>query len=161
LGVSPTLGRTFLQDEDHPQAERTVVLSYGLWQRRFGADPNIVGQSLILDGSDYTVLGVLPRSFQFAPMGKAQFWVPLRPTPGQLNRRFMHWLDVIVRLKPGVSLAQAQAQMSTIGERIERENPDSHTGAGLKLVPLHEQIIGSVGPLLLVLLGAVGFVLHE
>ncbi|HVG19637.1 MAG TPA: ABC transporter permease [Blastocatellia bacterium] len=159
LGVAPMLGRTFLPDEDGPQAERTVILSYGFWQRRFGADPNIVGQSLILDGSDYTVLGVLPGSFQFAPMGKAQLWVPLRPTPGQLDRRFMHWLDVIARLKPGVSLAQAQAQMSTIGERIERENPDSHTGASLKLVPLHEQIIGSVGPLLLVLLGAVGFVL--
>ncbi len=159
LGVAPILGRTFLPDEDRPQAERTVILSYGLWQRRFGADPGIVGQRLILDGSDYTVLGVLPRSFQFAPMGKAQLWVPLRPTPGQSERRFMHWLDVIARLKPGVSLAQAQAQMSTVGERIERENPDSHTGAGLKLVPLHEQIIGSVGPLLLVLLGAVGFVL--
>jgi predicted permease len=159
LGVAPMLGRTFLPDEDRPQAESTVILSYGLWQRRFGADPNIVGQSLILDGSDYTVLGVLPSSFQFAPMGKAQVWVPLRPKPFQLDRRFMHWLDVIVRLKPGVSLAQAQAQMSTIGERIERENPDSHTGAGLKLVPLHEQIIGSVGSLLLVLLGAVGLVL--
>jgi predicted permease len=159
LGVAPILGRTFLPDEDRPLAERSVILSYSLWQRRFGADPRIIGQSLILDGSDYTVLGVLPRSFQFAPMGKAQLWVPLRPTPAQLNMRFMHWVDVIVRLKPGVSLAQAQAQMSTIGERIERENPDSHTGAGLKLVPLHEQIIGSVGSLLLVLLGAVGFVL--
>ncbi len=159
LGVAPLLGRTFLPDEDRPQAERTVILSYGLWQRRFGADPSIVGRSLILDGSDYTVLGILPGSFQFAPMGKAQLWVPLRPTPAQLNLRFMHWLDVIVRLKPGVSLAQAQAQMSTVGERIERENPDSHTGAGLKLVPLHEQIIGSIGSLLLVLLGAVGFVL--
>ncbi|HEV2913008.1 MAG TPA: ABC transporter permease [Pyrinomonadaceae bacterium] len=159
LGVAPLLGRTFLPDEDRPQAERTVILSYGLWQRRFGADPNIVGQSLMLDGSDYTVLGVLPSSFQFAPMGKAQLWVPLRPTEFQLNRRYMHWLDVIVRLKPGISLEQAQAQMSAISERIERENPDSHTGAGLKLVPLHEQIIGSVGSLLLVLLGAVGCVL--
>lgn len=159
LGVAPVLGRTFLPDEDRPQAERTVILSYGLWQRRFGGDPNIVGQRLVLDGNGYTVLGVLPQSFQFAPMGKAQLWVPLRPTPNQLNMRFMHWLDVIARLKPGVGLAQAQAQMNTIGARIERDYSDSHTGAGLKLVPLHEQIVGSLGSLMLVLLGAVGFVL--
>src|SRR5262245_3871495 len=159
LGVAPVLGRTFLPDEDRPQAERSVILSYGLWQRRFGADPNIVGQSLVLDGNGYTVLGVLPGSFQFAPMGKAELWVPLRPTPMQLNRRFMHWLDVIVRLKPGVSLAEAQAQMSAVSARIERDHPDSHTGVGLRLVPLHEQIVGSVSLLLLVLLGAVGFVL--
>src|SRR5215475_13607113 len=159
LGVTPILGRAFLPDEDRPQAEGAVILSYGLWRRRFGADPNIVGQRLTLDGGGYTVLGVLPRSFQFAPMGKAQLWVPLRPTPGQLSRRFMHWLDVIVRLKPGVSLEQARAQMSAIGARIERENPDSHLGAGLKLVPLHEQIVGSVGSLLLVLFGASGCVL--
>ena len=159
LGVTPILGRAFLSDEDRPQAEGTVILSYGLWQRRFGADPNIVGQRLTLDGSGYTVLGVLPRSFQFAPMGKAQLWVPLRPMPGQLNRRYMHWLDVIARLKPGVSIAQAQARMNEIGARIERENLDSHTGAGLTLIPLHEQIVGSLSSLLLVLLVAVGFVL--
>ena len=159
LGVSPILGRAFLPNEDRPQAGGAVILSYGLWQRRFGADPNIVGQQIVLDGAGYTVLGVLPASFQFAPMGKAQLWAPLRPTPNQLSLRFMHWLDVIARLKPGVSLAQAQAQMNTIGARIERENPDSHTGAGLKLVPLHKQIVGSLDSLLLVLLGAVGFVL--
>jgi putative ABC transport system permease protein len=159
LGVAPILGRSFLPNEDKPGAAPTVIISHGLWQRRFGADPNIVGQRLALDGADYTVLGVLPKSFQFAPMGKAQLWVPLRPTAGQLSRRFMHWLDVIVRLKPGVSLEQAQAQMSAVGARIERENPDSHLGAGLKLVPLHEQIVGSVGSLLLVLLGASGCVL--
>jgi predicted permease len=159
LGVAPMLGRGFLPDEDRPGAAPTVIISHGLWQRRFGANPNIIGQQLTLDGSGYTVLGVLPKSFQFAPMGKAQLWVPLRPTPGQLSRRFMHWLDVIVRLKPGVSLERAQAQMSAIGARIERENPDSHLGAGLKLVPLHEQIVGSVGSLLLVLLGASGCVL--
>src|SRR5262245_28372661 len=159
LGVAPMPGRGFLPDEDKPGAAPTVIISHGLWQRRFGADSNIVGQQLALDGSGYTVLGVLPKSFQFAPMGKAQLWVPLRPTPGQLSRRFMHWLDVIVRLKPGVSLEQAQAQMSVIGASIERENPDSHLGAGLKLVPLHEQIVGSVGSLLLVLLGASGCVL--
>jgi putative ABC transport system permease protein len=159
LGVAPALGRGFLPGEDQPGAEPTVIISHALWQRRFGADPKIVGQQIALDGAGHTVLGVLPQSFQFAPMGKAQLWVPLRPLDFQVTRRFMHWLDVIVRLKPGVSLAQAQAQMDAVAARIERENPDTHTGAGLKLVPLHEQIVGSVGPLLLVLLGAVGLVL--
>ncbi len=159
LGIAPLVGRTFLPDEDRPQAERTVILSHGLWQRRWGGDRNLVGQQIVLDGDAYTVLGVLPSNFHFAPMGKAELFVPLRPLPFQVNRRFMHWLDVIARLKPGVSPAQAQAKMNVIGARIERENQDSHTGAGLKLVPLHEQIIGSVGSLLWVLLGAVGFVL--
>ena len=159
LGVEPMLGRAFLPGEDRPDAEPTVILSHSLWQRRFGADPNIIGQRLILDGNGYTVLGVLPQSFQFAPMGKAELWVPLRPFPFQVNRRFMHWLDVIARLKPGVTLEQAQAEMTTIAARIEQENLESHTGAGIKIVPLHEQVIGPVRPLLLVLLGAVGFVL--
>lgn len=159
LGVAPILGRNFLPGEDKPDAAPTVILSYGLWQRRFGADPQLPGKQIVLDGQGYTVLGVLPKSFQFAPMPKAQLWVPLRPLPFQVNRRFMHWIDVIARLKPGVSLAQAQAQMKLVGARIERENADTHTGADLKLVPLHEQILGSVGSLLLVLLGAVGCVL--
>lgn len=159
LGVTPLLGRAFFPEEDKPGAAPTVVINYGLWQRRFGADPKIVGQQIVLDGNGYTVLGVLPPSFQFAPMPKAQIWVPLRPTPFQLNRRFMHWLDVVARLKPGISLAQAQMQMNAVGARIERENPDTHTGAGLTMVPLHEQIIGSIGALLWVLLGAVGCVL--
>ncbi len=159
LGVAPMLGRTFLPDEDKTGAAPTVVISYGLWQQRLGADPDIVGQQLVLDGNGYIVLGVLPQSFQFAPMPKAQLWVPLRPTPNQLNRRFMHWLDVIARLRPGISLAQAQAQMDIVASRIEGENPDSHSGAGLTLVPLQEQISGSVGSLLLILLGAVGCVL--
>jgi len=159
LGVAPVLGRTFLVDEDLSSAPRTVVMSYALWRRRFGADANIVGHSIVLDGNGYTVLGVLPGSFQFAPMGKAELWVPLRPSEQQLNHRFMHWLDVIARLKPGVSLVQAQARMDTIGASIEHDNADTHTGAGLKLVPLHEQIIGSLGSLLLIIFGALGCVL--
>ena len=103
LGVDPMLGRAFRSDEDNPGAAPTVILSHSLWRSRFGADPAIVGQQIRLDGEGYTVLGVLPQSFQFAPMGKAELWVPLRPSEGQLSRRFMHWLDVIARLKPGVS----------------------------------------------------------
>jgi len=159
LGVDPVLGRAFLADEDKPGAAPTVILSHALWSRVFGADPAIVGQQIRLDGKGYTVLGVLPRSFQFAPMGTAELWTPLRPSEGQLSRRFMHWLDVIARLKPGVSMEQAQAQLTTIAASIERDNPDSHTGAGLRIVPLHDEIVGPVRSVLLVLMGAVGFVL--
>ena len=159
LGVDPLLGRAFLEGEDQPGAAPTVILSHALWNRRFGADPAIVGRQIKLDGEGYTVLGVLPRSFQFAPMGNAELWVPLRPNEGQVSRRFMHWLDVIVRLKPGISLEQAQAQLTAIASRIELDNPDSHTGAGIKIVTLHDEIVGSVRPVLLVLFGAVGFVL--
>src|SRR5262245_33811320 len=159
LGVAPMLGRGFLPDEDKPGAAPTVIISHGLWQRRFGADPNVIGRQLTLDGSGYTVLGVLPQGFQFAPMGKAELWVPLRPTPNQLSRRFMHWLDVIVRLKPGVSIEQAQTQMRAVAARIERENSDSHPGVGIRIVPLREQVVGSLRQLLLVLLVAIGFVL--
>src|SRR6185295_11860218 len=148
LGVEPILGRSFLPDEDRPDAEPTVILSYALWQRKFGADSNIIGQRLILDGEGYPVLAVLPRSFQFAPMWQAELWVPLRPHLFQLNKRYMHWLDVIARLKPGVSMEQAQAQMDTIAARIEKESPDSHTGAGIKIVPLHDQVVGAVRPVL-------------
>ncbi|HST23040.1 MAG TPA: ABC transporter permease, partial [Blastocatellia bacterium] len=150
---------SFLPDEDRPGAEQTVILSYALWQRKFGADPNIIGQRLILDGDGYTVLAVLPRSFQFAPMGQAELWVPLRPYLFQVNKRYMHWLDVIARLKPDVTIEQARAQMDTIAARIEKEAPESHTGAGIKIVPLHDQVVGSVRPVLIILLCAVGLVL--
>lgn len=159
LGVDPFLGRAFLDGEDQPGAAPTVILSHALWRRRFGADPAIVGRQIKLDGGGYTVLGVLPQGFQFAPMGKAELWVPLRPYDFQVSRRFMHWLDVIVRLKPGISLEQAQAQLTAIASRIELDNPDSHTGAGIKIAALHDEIVGSVRPVLLVVFGAVGFVL--
>jgi predicted permease len=159
LGVKPALGRAFEPDEDLSGAAGTVILSYGLWQREFGGDADILGQQLNLDGGAYTVLGVLPRGFQFAPIGQAELFVPLRPSQGQINRRFMHWLDVIARLKPGVTLTQAQSQMDSIAARIEQENADSHSGSGIRLVPLREQVVGAVRPLLLLLLGAVGLVL--
>lgn len=159
LGVQPVLGRLFEPDEDRPSAPSTVILSHGLWQRRFGGDSDVVGQQINLDGTGYTVLGVLPRGFQFAPMGQAELWVPLRATSSQLNMRFMHWLDVIARLKPGVTLAQTQSQMDAIAARIDQQNADSHNGTGIRLVPLHEQVVGSVRPLLLLLFGAVGLVL--
>ena len=159
LGVAPVLGRSFQPGEDKAGAARLVILSHGLWQRRFGGDPNILGQSLVLDGNNYTVVGVLPQSFRFAPAGAAELWVPLNPSQGQMSRRFMHWLNIIGRLKPGVTMSQARAEMGVVAASIAQQYPDSHTGTGIRLVALHEQITGKVRPILLILLGAVGFVL--
>lgn len=158
LGVEPILGRGFQAGEDKPGAQRVVVLTYGMWQRRFGGDAGIVGQSLTINGDSYTVVGVLPATFQFA-LRNADLWRTYQPTPNQLSRRFMHGTNLIGRLKPGVTVAQAQAELSVITKRIEQENLQSHAGTGLKLVPLQEQVVGQVRPILMVLLAAVGFVL--
>ncbi len=158
LGVDPHLGRTFQTGEDKPGAQRVVVLTYGMWQRRFGADPAVIGQSLTINGDNFTVVGVLPASFQFA-LRNADLWRVYQPTDAQLTRRFMHGTNLIGRLKPGVSESQALSELSVIAKRIEQEHNQSHAGTGIKLVPLQEQFVGQVRPILLVLLAAVGFVL--
>ncbi len=158
LGVEPVIGRAFQPGDDKPGAPRVTVLTYGMWQRQFGGDKGIIGQSLTLNGDSYTVVGVLPASFQFA-LRAADLWRPYQPTEAQLTRRFMHGTNLIGRLKPGVSVAQAQTVLGGIARRIEQDHQDSHAGTGLRLVPLQEQIVGQVKPILLVLLAAVGFVL--
>lgn len=158
LGVNPLIGRTFRAGEDVAGAEKVVVLTYGFWQRMFGGDPGILGQSLTINGGIHTVVGVLPASFQFA-MRPADLWLPYQPSEAQLTRRFMHGTNLIGRLKADVSLDQAQEGLSLIAGRIEQEHRQSHAGTGIRLVPLHEQVVGTVRPLLLALLGAVGFIL--
>jgi putative ABC transport system permease protein len=158
LGVDAIRGRTFQAGEDTQGGPHLAVLSYGLWQRRFGASEGIVGQQINLAGDSYTVIGVLPDSFQFA-LRPADLWLPYQPTQNQLTRRFMHGTNLIARLKPGVTAAQAQAELSLITSRIEEQNKDSHAGTSLKLIPLQEQVVGQVKPILMILLAAVGFVL--
>ncbi len=158
LGVQPFMGRTFQPGEDKPGAPRVTVLTYGMWQRRFGGDPGIIGQALTINGDSYTVVGVLPASFQFA-LRNADLWRPYQPTDAQLTRRFLHGTNLIGRLKPGVSEAQAQSELGIIAKRIEQEHNQSHAGTGVRLVPLQEQFVGQVRPILLVLLASVGFVL--
>src|SRR5262245_15368281 len=168
LGAQAELGRVFLTDEDEPGAAPVVVLSYGLWRRRFGADPQIVGQTLTLDGVSRTVIGVMPPGFQF-PLpnmtrghgevtGGAEAWLPLVFNPAGLNRS-NHNHAGVARLKPGVTLQQAQAEMDAISRRLELQYPDTNTNLGIRLVPLHEQVVGDMRSSLLVLFGAVGFVL--
>jgi putative ABC transport system permease protein len=158
LGVDAIRGRTFQTDEDKQGGPRVVVLTYGLWQRRFGGSEQILGQQLDLAGTSYTVIGVLPQSFQFA-MRPADLFMPYQPTQNQLTRRYMHGTNLIARLKPGVTAAQAHAELSLVTSRIEQQYKDSHAGVALKLIPLQEQVVGQVKPILMILLGAVGFVL--
>jgi putative ABC transport system permease protein len=158
LGVEPYLGRTFQEGDDKPGGPRIVVLTYGMWQRSFGADPGIVGKPITFNGDSYTIVGVLPASFQFA-LRNADMWRPYQPTDSQRTRRGLHGTNLFGRLKSGVTPAQAQAELSVIAKRIEQENPESHAGTAMKFVPLQEQVVGQVKPILLVLLAAVGFVL--
>jgi putative ABC transport system permease protein len=158
LGVDPIIGRTFQAGEDEQNGPKVTVLTYGLWQRRFGGDQSIVGKSLDINGTSYTVIGVLPTSFQFA-LRAADLWLPYQPTENQLSRRFMHGTNLIGRLKPGIGPEQAQAELTTIAGRIAQDYKESHAGTKSRLVPLQEEVIGTVRPILLVLLAAVGFVL--
>ena len=158
LGVDPILGRTFEAGEDKPGAERTTVLTYAFWQRAFGGDPAVLGRTLTVNGISHTVIGVLPKNFQFA-FRTADLWLPYQPSEQQLSRRYMHGTQLIGRLQPGITSAQAQAEISAIAARIEGEHNQSHAGTGVIMVPLQEQVVGQVRPILLTLLGAVGFVL--
>ncbi|HJZ83253.1 MAG TPA: ABC transporter permease, partial [Pyrinomonadaceae bacterium] len=158
LGVNPFRGRTFQPGEDKQGGPKVAVLTFALWQRRFGGDEGILGKQLNLSGDSYTVIGVLPATFQFA-LRQADLFLPYQPTQNQLTRRFMHGTNLIARLKSGVSEAQAQAELGVIGRHIEQQYNESHAGTALKMVPLQEQIVGQVKPILKVLLGAVGFVL--
>ncbi|HMV87058.1 MAG TPA: ABC transporter permease [Blastocatellia bacterium] len=158
LGVEPLLGRTFRTGEDSPGAERVTVLTYGLWQRMFGGDPGIIGQTLTISNNQYTVIGVLPPSFQFA-LRPADLWLPYQPTQNQLTRRFMHGTNLIGRLRAGVSVEQANTEAGAIAQRIAAEHKESHAGVRLLLTPLQQQVTGAVKPVLLALLAAVGFVL--
>ena len=158
LGVEPHIGRVFTAAEDQPGAQHEVLLSYALWQRRFGGDQGIVGKSLTLNGESYIVVGVMPARFQF-PSSDSQAWVPIAFTQEDAGNRNRHYLEVLARLKPGVSVVQAQSEMSTIAARLQQQYPQSNTDLGAAVQPLQEHLVGDIRPALLVLLGAVGLVL--
>jgi putative ABC transport system permease protein len=158
LGVEPQAGRAFVPEEDQAGRNRVVVISHGLWQRRFGGDAKIINQSLTLNGESYTVIGVMPSHFQF-PSREDEVWVPIAFTQEEAANRGRHYLNVVARTKPGVSLEQAQAEMNTIALRLQQQYPNQNADLGVAITPLHEQVVGDIKPALLVLLGAVGFVL--
>jgi len=155
LGVKAAQGRALLPGEDQPSAAPVVVLSDPFWRRAFGSRPGVVGSSITLDGKSYQVVGVMPAGFQFA---EGELWMPLVFEPGDLVRRGRAYLDVIARLKDGVSLRQARANLSTIAQGNTQYLPSS-SRIEVTMVPLYEQVVGDIRPTLLVLMGAVGFVL--
>ena len=158
LEVAPPLGRAFAPEEDRAGAPRVVVMSGGLWRSQFASDPQILGKKLLLDGESYEVIGVMPSRFHFPDLDD-QLWVPLAMTPGESENRGSHYLDVFARLEPGVTLKQAQAEMSRIANHLTDLHPASNTGQSVNIVPLEEDLAGPVRPTLLVLWGAVGVVL--
>ena len=157
LGVQPEMGRWFTPEEDQPGRSNVVVLSHRLWQEHFGSNPAIVDKNIEMDGQSYLVAGVMPAGFQFPDF--AQMWTPMAWTDKERAVRGEHHSVVVARLRPGIDLKQAQAEMNTISSRLEQEYPDDNKGWGAVVVPLHDDLVSDVRPALLVLLGAVAFVL--
>ena len=157
LGIKPVVGRDFLESEGLAGAQPVVMLGHSLWQQRFGADPNIAGRALNVDGKSYTVVGVLPKGIYY-PSQDTNLYVPFIPQPNEIVRG-ARFLRVIGRLKNNVSPAEARAEMETIAGRVAAAYPVTNTGWGIYLVPLHEQVVGRVRPALVVLFFAVGCVL--
>ncbi len=163
LGVAPVLGRDFYQGEDLPEAPQTVILSYASWQKRFGGRPEIIGQPVTLYEVPYTIIGVLPQNFHFAPLENAEFWTTLHPAlhlAGTCDaRRSCHYLNGLARLKDGISAEAALADLKRIAKDLEAQYPDSNRDQGATVAPLSELIVGDVKPVLLLLLGGVGLLL--
>src|SRR5436853_3055782 len=161
LGAQAEIGRTFTADEDKPNSGRVIVLSHGLWQRRFGGDPKIVGNAITINGSPFTVVGIMPADFKHPrpeANRQAEMWTPLQVDYAKAGRRG-DYLGVIARLKPGVAIEQSRAEMTTIAAQLEQQYPDTNSGWSTLVVPLHERFVGDVRPVLIVLLGAVCFLL--
>src|SRR5215470_285719 len=161
LGTPASLGRVFLPEEEKPGAARVVVLSDGLWRRRFAADPNLIGKTITLNGVNRTVAGVMPPDFrlQFPIQREIDLWLPRIFTTELSANRVAHFLYVFARLKPSVTTVQAQAEMEAVAQRLAQQYPNTNTNVSVRLNPLQEQIVGAVRRPLLILLGAVAFVL--
>jgi putative ABC transport system permease protein len=158
LGVKPLIGRDFLAEEDHPGATPAAILSYGLWRRRFGADPSVIGKRITLNNQSFTVVGVTPPNFQFETEADVTVPIGLQAERFRLRGRDPG-AGVVARLKPGVSLQQAEAELNMIAARLEQQYPESNKGRRARVTPLHEFFVGGARQPLLILLGSVGLVL--
>ncbi|HZS47549.1 MAG TPA: ABC transporter permease [Blastocatellia bacterium] len=156
LGVNPIVGRTFRPEEDQSGNEQVVMISHKLWQSRFGGDQNAVGKTIKLNGASYRIVGVLPA---IDLVDWADVWMPLGLIGDELTSRRFHPISVIARLKPGVTIQQAQSELTSIEERLRQQYPRTSTGWGASVTSLQEDIVGKTRPMLLLLFGAVGFVL--
>ena len=165
LGIAPFIGRGFLPDEDNPgEGGRVAVLSQDLFQKRFNSDPNVVNQSVVLDGKTYTIVGVMPQGFQFPVQNEpVELWttvaVDREGKDPVTNERGAHYMHVIGRLKPGVTREQAQAEMTSISARLEQQYPDKNLHKSTRVESTLEALVGDIRPALLILLAAVGCVL--
>jgi putative ABC transport system permease protein len=158
LGVAPLMGRTFQLENEKPDMNQVAVLSYALWQKRFAGDPAIVGKTVTLDSKTIEVIGVMPQTFSFP--AASELWIPINfDRDPEMKQRKAHFLRPIGRLKPGMTIAQAQADTDAVARRMEEQYPATNTGWNLRLVPLQEQLVGNIKPTLFILFGAVGFVL--
>jgi putative ABC transport system permease protein len=155
LGVAPVAGRTFLKEEEHPDSD-SVVLSYGLWQRRFSGDPNLIGHSIFMGNRNLTVVGVMPAGFQF-PDRRTEFWIPIGMSPQLLTRRNSHFLKVVGRMR--TSPAAAQADMTSVANGLAAEYPGTNARVGITVVPLKDELLGETRTAFLILLSAAGCVL--
>jgi putative ABC transport system permease protein len=169
LGVQPMLGRVFLPEEDQPGKNNVVILSHELWGRLTGSDPNIVGKTILLNGQNRNVVGVMPRGFEFPTSAemppylqfprRTELWIPLALNPQERRTHGTRNLAVLGHLKPNVTQSQSQIDMENVSHQLQAKYPESDAGLGVRIVSFREQLIGRVRPYLLVLWGAVGFVL--
>jgi len=158
FGITPAIGRTFTIDNEKPGSDQVTVLSHAFWQKRFGGDTDIVGKTITLDSKSYQILGVMPAGVSFPQ--SAELWIPMSfDGDPDMKVRKAHFLRPIGRVKPGVTLTQAQADTDMIAGRLEQQFPESNTGWNLRLLSLREQLVGGTRTMLFVLFGAVGFVL--
>jgi macrolide transport system ATP-binding/permease protein len=159
LGVKPAVGRDFYDGEGRPEAARTALLSYSAWQKRYGSDRGVIGQTVVLDGDPYSIIGVLPREFSFAPAEPADIWAIERGTGGCEKNRGCHNLFGVARLKDGVTFAAAFANIKTIAENLARQYPGSNRDQAAFMLPLTEVVVGDIRPILLVVMGGAGLLL--
>jgi predicted permease len=157
LGAPPVIGRAFTNEEDRTNPN-LVLISYGLWQRRYSGDPNVVNRSILMNGIKHTILGVMPRDFVFRNRGM-DYWAPINFNPAELVNHGSHFLNVVARLKPGVTLEQARDEMNCIARRLQVQYPRENDKVGAVVVPLREEILGRTRLAVLILMGAAGCVL--
>ena len=159
LGVKPFLGRDFVSGEDVGSGPNVAIVSYGFWMSRLAGDPRAVGHPIQLDDRSVRIVGVLPRDFEFAPVSHPEIWVPMHIKDDMLNRRSLRWMRVVGRLAPGVTLEKAQAEMRVITAGLAKAYPQANGAIAVMMQPLRERIVGKIQRLLLILFGAVAFVL--
>ena len=157
LGVKPLLGRDFVDDDVQTDGPHVAMLSYRFWQSDFGEDPNVIGRVVQVDNMPATIVGVLPRNFEF--FNSTPMWVPIHQSGDMIARRSLRWLNVVGRLAPGVTAEQARTEMNAVTAQLVTEYPKENGSTFFVMNPLRETFVGQVRPLLLILLGAVGFVL--